>query len=661
MSVLRRAAAVLASLAATAAVAHASPLTPSTAVRQAGPTISPLVATPQLTRPDLEAWLDGFVPYALERADAAGAVVAVVKDGQPLLVKGYGYADVDAGRLMTGDLTVIRPGSVSKLFTWTAVMQLVEQGKIDLDRDVNAYLDFKLPARPDGPITMRRLMTHTPGFEETVGGLLFYDPQRLEPLGVTLKRWTPQRIFPAGSTPAYSNYGAALAGYIVERVSGQPYETYVERNILKPLGMDHSTMAQPLPKALQPLMSHGYQVASRSPKPFELISTPPAGSLSSTGDDMAKFMIAHLEDERGAGLLLAPDTARLMHRPAGPALGPLNRMTLGFFEANLNGRRVIGHGGDTMWFHSELSLFLDDGVGLYFGMNSAGKADASIQVRTALLHAFADRYFPGPQVQGAVDPASARDHAAALAGVYENSRRSQSNFMSALGLVSQMKVIANPDGTVSVPALRGLDGEPRRWREIAPYVWKDVAGPWRLAAETRDGRVTRFSMDQISPIMALEPPPWWRSSAWLTPALLTSLAALILTALLWPVTALARRGHTPMLGLEPSDRRAARAARIAAIATVAIVAGWAFVLGTGVSDLEAFSGRLQPAIAALGLAGPVVVALSLAAVVWNAVRAWRRARPAWAARIWSLVLVFSVVVVAWTIVVFRLTGLNSHF
>lgn len=652
---------MLASLAATAAVAHASPLTLPTAVRQAGPTISPLVATPQLTRPDLEAWLDGFVPYALERADAAGAVVAVVKDGQPLLVKGYGYADVDAGRLMTGDLTVIRPGSVSKLFTWTAVMQLVEQGKIDLDRDVNAYLDFKLPARPDGPITMRRLMTHTPGFEETVGGLLFYDPQRLEPLGVTLKRWTPQRIFPAGSTPAYSNYGAALAGYIVERVSGQPYEAYVERNILKPLGMDHSTMVQPLPKTLQPLMSHGYQVASRSPKPFELISTPPAGSLSSTGEDMARFMIAHLEDQRGAGLLLAPDTARLMHRPAGPALGPLNRMTLGFFEANLNGRRVIGHGGDTMWFHSELSLFLDDGVGLYFGMNSAGKADASIQVRTALLHAFADRYFPGPQVQGAVDPASARDHAAALVGVYENSRRSQSNFMSALGLLGQMKVIANPDGTVSVTALRGLDGEPRRWREIAPYVWKDVAGPWRLAAETRDGRVTRFSMDQISPIMVLEPPPWWRSSAWLTPALLTSLAALILTALLWPVTALARRGHTPMLGLEPSDRRAARAARIAAIATVAIVAGWAFVLGTGVSDLEAFSGRLQPAIVALGLAGPVVVALSLAAVVWNAVRAWRRARPAWAARIWSLVLVFSVVVVAWTIAVFRLFGLNSHF
>lgn len=615
-----------------------------------------------LTRSDVEAWLDGFVPYALERADAAGAVVAVVKDGQPLLVKGYGYADVGAGRPMTG-ATVVRPGSVSKLLTWTAVMQLVDEGRIDLDADVNTYLDFKIPSRPDGPVTMRRLMTHTAGFEETVGGLLFYDPKRLEPLEVTLKRWTPRRIFQAGTTPAYSNYGAALAGYIVERVSGLTYETYIARNVLAPLGMTHSTMVQPLPAALQPLMSKGYRLASAPAKPFELISTPPAGALSSTGDDMAKFMIAHLEDERGAEQLLSPRAAQLMHRPAGPALGPLNRMTLGFFEGNLNGRRMIGHGGDTMWFHSELSLFLDDGVGLYFGMNSAGKADASIQVRTALLQGFADRYLPGPRAEGVVDAATAREHAAAIAGVYENSRRSASNFMAILGLVGQMQVVANPDGTISVPAFRGLDGEPRRWREIAPYVWRDVAGPWRLAAETKDGRVIRFSMDQISPIMVLERAPWWRSSAWLMPALLASLGALVLTVVLWPIVALARRGRPSPGGVEPADLRAGRAARLAALATASVVAGWAFVVGTGISDLEAFSGRLQPAIGFLGIAGPIVLAASLWAMTWRVARVWRggQMRAPWASRIWSVVLVLSVATVAWTVVVFRLFGLNTHF
>ncbi|CAN7614501.1 beta-lactamase family protein [Phenylobacterium sp. LjRoot164] len=615
-----------------------------------------------MTRPDLEAFLDGVVPYALARADVAGAVVAVVKDGQPVLVKGYGLADVRARRPMTGE-TVIRPGSVTKLFTWTAVMQLVEQGRIDLDRDVNAYLDFKIPQRPDGPITMRRLMTHTSGFEETVQGLMFSDPRDLDPLDVTLKRWIPERVFAAGSTPAYSNYGAALAGYIVQRVSGEPYETYVERHIFTPLGMRHSTMLQPAPAALRPMMSLSYQLASRPAKPFELISQPPAGAMSSTAEDMAKFMIAHLEDERGRGRLLQPQTARLMHSPAGPALGPLNRMTLGFFQGDLNGRRMIGHGGDTMWHHSELSLFLDDGVGIYFGMNSAGKGDAAVQVRTALLQAFADRYLPGPQPTGTVDPAAAASHAMALSGVYENSRGSRSNFMAALGLASQMKVIAQPDGSIIVPALLGLNSEPRRWREIAPYVWKDVDGPWRLAAETRDGVVTRFSMDQISPIMVLQPVPWQRSSAWLAPALAAALAALALTVALWPIAVLARRGYAATIYRDRADRRAARLARLAALATLAVVGGWVFVIGTGISNLEALGGPLQPVIGILGLAGPVVVLVALAAMTWNLRRAWRRVegRGPWAARLWSIVLLAATAVVAWTLWAFHLFGLNAHF
>lgn len=651
--------AVLAGLIATSA-AIAQPSSAPSPTPAPTPSATRLPAA--LTRADLEAFLDGYVPLALARADAAGAVVAVVKDGQPLLVKGYGLADVQAGRRMTGN-TVIRPGSVTKLFTWTAVMQLVEQGRIDLDQDINAYLDFKIPARADGPITMRRLMTHTPGFEETVQGLLFSDPGDMESLEVTLKRWTPTRIFAAGSTPAYSNYGAALAGYIVQRVSGEPYEAYVERHILKPLGMQRSTMSQPLPAALRSMMSQSYQLASRPAKPFELISQPPAGALSSTAEDMARFMIAHLEDEKGAGHLLRPQTARLMHAPAGPALGPLNRMTLGFFQGDLNGRRMIGHGGDTMWHHSELSLFLDDGVGLYFGMNSAGQGDSAVQVRTDLLQAFADRYLPGPQASGKVDLATARSHAAALAGVYENSRGSRSNFMAALGLVGQVKVIAQADGSIVVPAFRSLDGQPRRWREIAPYVWKDVNGPWRLAAETRDGAVTRFSMDQISPIMVMQPVPWQRSSAWLAPALAAAVATLALTLALWPIAALARRGHAPTIYRDPTDRRAGRLARLAALGVLAVLGGWAFVIGTGLSNLEALSGPLQPAIGILGLAGPVVILAALAAMAWNLRRAWRRVegRAPWAARLWSVALLAAVAVAAWTVAVFHLFGLNAHF
>src|ERR1700749_933485 len=173
-----------------------------------------------LERADLEPWLDGFMPYAIERGDVAGAVVAVVKNGEVIFAKGYGLADVEKHTPVDAERTMFRPGSVSKLFTWTAVMQLVEQGKLDLDHDVNEYLDFKIPARADGPITLRDIMTHTPGFEEQIRSLIVDDPKQLIPLKAYAERSTPVRIFKAGSTPAYSNYATALAGYIVERVSG---------------------------------------------------------------------------------------------------------------------------------------------------------------------------------------------------------------------------------------------------------------------------------------------------------------------------------------------------------------------------------------------------------------------------------------------------------
>jgi CubicO group peptidase (beta-lactamase class C family) len=623
---------------------------------------SPTTVAPALTRADLEAWLDGMLPYALKRGDVAGAVVAVVKDGQPLLVKGYGYADVATGKPVDADLTLFRPGSVTKLFTWTAVMQLVGEGKIDLDRDVNAYLDFRIPVRADGPITMRRLMTHSAGFEETIGNLASRDASSMQPLGVTLKRWIPARIYPAGATPAYSNYGAALAGYIVQRVSGQPFDAYVEQQIFRPLAMDHSTMRQPPPGALRALMSTGYRTASEPAKPYEFIGVPPAGAAASSGADMARFMIAQLQDERGAGLLLKPETARLMHRTYAPGLGPLNRMTLGFFESNLNGRRIISHAGDTQWFHSELDLFLDDGVGLYFSANSAGKDAAAQQIRTELLQAFADRYFSGPQPQGPVDPATARAHAAMIAGVYESSRRSASNFMSLATLLGAMPVKADQDGTISTPHILALDGQPRRWREIAPFVWKDTAGPWRLAAEVRDGRVVRFSTDQFSPIMMFEPAPWWRG-AWLAPALQAGLAALALTTLLWPLAALARRKYRAPFALQGRDAWAYRGARLACIASLTVAAGWMLIIGAGVQDLALFSGTLNPWIMALGLAGPAALAAALAATMWNAWRVWRRTRgwSAWFARLWSIILVLGVVTVCWSAAAFHLFGPNAHF
>src|SRR6266511_4214193 len=346
----------------------------------------------QLTAQDLEAFLDGIVPLQLERDDIAGATIAVVKKGKLLFAKGYGYADYKNKKPVSADETLFRPGSTGKLFTWTAVMQLVEQGRLDLDRDVNTYLDFKIPDAFGQAITLKNLLTHTPGFEEQIKDLFTVGSESPN-LGAYLKTHIPKRIYPPGTVPAYSNYGAALAGYIVERVSGHPFNEYVEENIFKPLGMIHSTFRQPLPPTLSPSMSNRYQLASDEPNPFEVVVPFPAGSMSSTAADMARFMLAHLQDgQLGDARILRPETARLMHSRKFALDQAANAMAYGFYEESRNGHRIIGHAGDTLYFHSDLHLIPEAGLGFFVSHNSLGRGQPL--PRTTMWEMFLDRYFP---------------------------------------------------------------------------------------------------------------------------------------------------------------------------------------------------------------------------------------------------------------------------
>ena len=422
------------------AVEPSAPLSPpATATTSAAPANSPeqVGAAVPLTKADVDVWLDGYLPYALRTADIPGAVVTVVKDGQLLTARGFGYADREKRSLVDPDRTLFRPGSVSKLITWTAAMQLVEQGKLDLDKDINTYLDFKIPEYDGKPVTLRQLMTHTGGFEEAVKDIIYSDPAHIVPLGDYLKRWTPTRVYAPGTTPAYSNWATALTGYVIERVSGESFDDYCDKHIFAPLGMSNSSMRQPLPAALAGQMASGYKPGAEAGK-FEIVGPAPAGSLSSTGTDMAKFMIAHLDQGKG---LLSPEVAAMMHNSpldkVNPAslLPPLNRMELGFFETNLNGREVIGHLGDTEYFHTSLHLLMKEGVGIYFSFNSGGREGQVQTLRWSLFEDFADRYFPEvPVANKPVDEKTAAEHAAMMAGNWQVSRTTWSSPLNMLQL-----------------------------------------------------------------------------------------------------------------------------------------------------------------------------------------------------------------------------------
>ena len=610
--------------------------------------------THELTAGDVDAWLDGYLPFALAQADIAGAVVVVVKDGQVLTQRSYGYADVAARRPVDPATTLFRPGSISKLFTWTAVMQLVEQGKIDLDVDVNRYLDFSIPPYGGKSITMRNIMTHTPGFEASLKHLIVFQSSGPIPtLGDALKQRLPKRVFAPGTTGAYSNYAVGLAGYIVQRVSGLPFEDYIDRHVFAPLNMTHATFRQPLPAALVPFMSKGYAKASADPEPYEIVTLPPAGALAVSAADMAKFMIAHLN--QGAGLM-QPATAELMHDPAQPAVPGVDRMALGFYEQRVNGLAAIAHGGDAINFHSDLWLLPAQHVGLFMSMNSAGTGRATHEIRLALLQQFGARYFPEAAAAPPIELSTAREHAKMLSGSYIASNGSFSNFVDLGNFIGQTKIGLDKDGRPFIPSLPNFAGVARHWIEVAPFRWQDANGPERLAALLKDGRVVRWGVDDDSPTNVFDRAPWYRDAAGLKPLCLIALIVIAFTALSWPAAAIARRRYgvaNPLAGAELLSYRLMRAL---CWLTLIVLAGWMSLLGLRTIVMDNIDGRVW----LLEIAGSLGGFGLVGAALWNLRRTWSRPRGRIAAT-WSAIQVLAALTTLYVGLAFHLISLGTKF
>lgn len=641
-----------------AVMAAALSLLPALPAAAAGTQAPPAAAHP-LDRADLEAWLDGFVPYALKSGDIAGAVVAVVKDGHVLLEKGYGYADVARRIPMDPAATMVRAGSTSKLFTWTAVMQLVAQHKLDLDRDVNAYLDFKIPGRAGRVVTLRDLMNHRAGFEEGLKDVLADDPNGLPSTEHYLKSHPRPELFVPGTVPAYSNYGAALAGYIVQRVSGEPFDDYIARHILAPLDMAHTTFAQPLPARFRAAMANGYMTASSPPHPYELVVTAPAGSAATTADDMTRFMIAQLQLGRyGDRSILDADTARRMQSPSETGLPGFATMAHGFFYAHRNGRVVIGHGGDTVVFHTELDLLPGEDVGLFYTFNSRGRDDAVYAARALLFDEFMDRYFPVAAAPAAVPamPSAARD-AQQIEGLYESSRRVEHGFLSFFYLLQQTVIAANADGTITAPAGEGMQGDVT-FREIGPQLWREANGTRELALRNVDG--VKTVIDSDDPTAVLQAVPFWRSQSLNLTVLLASAAVIFWTLLLWPLSPLLRRGEPGDSAATPPLRRLRLQLRCAALVDAVYLAAWTLLLLPVLSyRLEVYGYRLDPVVLALECSGLLVLGAACVGL-WSAWQTFRLDAPV-LSRIWNVAVAVALLGVVWIGAMGGLMAINLNY
>jgi CubicO group peptidase (beta-lactamase class C family) len=613
------------------------------------------VAAPKLGPADLEAWLDGFFPSALQQGDIAGAAVMIVKDGSILLEKGYGYADLTKNVAMDPRQTVMGVGSVSKLFTWTAVMQLVEQGKLDLDHNVNDYLDFKIPDAFGQPITLRSLMTHTAGFEEM---LKQYTRAGSAPrsLGAYLRAVpVPRRIYPPGTVPAYSNYGADLAGYIVERISGEPFSSYVENHILNPLGMRRSTFRRPPPPLLLNDLAKNYGLASsgeplpsnaNNPEPTDM----PAGSFMSTADDMSRFMLAHLNDGRFENAqILSPETSQRMHATAFVPVPGAQGITLGFFRNDTNGHRIIAHDGDLSGFHTDLQLLLDDGIGFFTSVNSDGTGrllGAAYAMRASLFSQFMDRYFPAPTPRSEPTLWSAKKHAKLVAGEYQMSRRPGGNLMDALFLLVRVPITDTGDGTIETPGLLNLHtGRTREWREVDPFVWREVGGTARLVMDVEHSKVRAWVTDDIGSSFVLLPAPYWYSATLNLPLLAFAAGVLVLQTLLWPAAASVRRHYGRPLTLQGRQGRAFQWTRIAAAIGSLYLLGWlilAIAISTGAM---AFDVGVDPWIRVIQFLGLLTVP-GLLVAGWSAWLTCTDRRPWWI-KAWSAAIPLALLALLW--------------
>jgi CubicO group peptidase (beta-lactamase class C family) len=643
-------------LLASPAMAQAPKSTPAPPAPQQPAASAARVTEPphELTVTDVHAFLDGFLPMQLEREDIAGAVVLVVKDGAIFFAKGYGYSDVEKKTPVTVDATLFRPGSVSKLFTWTAVMQLVEQGKLDLDRDINEYLDFKIPAKFGKPITLRNLMTHTPGFEEQIKDLISEEATPLATLKQHLVEHVPERIFPPGVTPAYSNYGASLAGYIVERVSGRNFNEYVAENIFKPLGMSRSSFVQPLPADLRPLMSNGYRLGSGKSKRFEVIEEAPAGALAASAADLSRFMIAHLQNGKNQnGQILRPETMAQMHSRQFGLSPALNGMCLGFYEESRNGHRIIGHGGDTVYFHSDLHLMLDSGVGFFVSYNSAGKGE--INPRSALWYHFLDRYFPytPPKVEKL---ATAEADARTVAGRYLSSRRSESTFLKVGAVEENVEVTPEENGILKIEPFKGFNGQIKKWQEVAPLVYRAVDGQ-DLIVFVRDDQ-GRMQLAPNFPAAVEQRVALVASSDFNQSLILAVLIVLGLTLVCWPLAAIIRGHFHVRLELDAAYLRLRPWVRAVCAVDVAFLLVFLTVLNNaGTSGLSTRSDFKFEVIESLGLIG----AMGTVVVLLACLRSWKDPHAWFWGKVWNLLVLLACLGFVWFSYHWNLINFNMNY
>ncbi|MBK5280158.1 MAG: beta-lactamase family protein [Bacteroidia bacterium] len=561
---------------------------------------------------DLLYFMDGVVETHLRNKHIAGATLCVVKDGKIILAKGYGFSDVKKQTPVLANETLFRIGSISKLFTWTSVMQLVQQGKLDLNADINQYLkDFKIPDTYKEPITLKHLMTHSPGFEDLVIGLFAKDASKVKRLGEILAIEMPGRVRPPGEVASYSNHGTGIAAYIVEQVSGMNWMDYVEKNILNPLAMTSTTFRQPVPNRLISDLSKGYVYLNGEfkEKPFEYVPLAPVGAASTTAVDMANFMLAHLQLGSFEGVhILDSATAKLMQSPAFQHSPNVNPMRYGFMDMSQNGEEVIGHGGDTFWFHSNMALLPKHKVGLFISFNSEKGGGTYSEV----LEAFMDRYFPE---KNPLKPSIvlSSDYLKKFAGEYRVNRFAYNDLTKVASWFGRAQISIVESSKLKTKFGENIDF----WLPIDSLTFRNELTSEVIEFKKVEGKITTLFIGDL-PILAFDKMSGIETSAVHTTILVVSIIFILSTLIGGPMKYFIRRDYKREIN---SARKVPLSARLTSWCTSLWFLVFFILLAVGLGDPNAIVYGV-PLIVKIALAFPLVAAFFTVFVWYFVIMIW---------------------------------------
>ena len=611
--------------------------------------VTPLFAAYGTTRPAVDdetvaAFVDDFLTREVTDRNIPGATVVLVRDGRVVFSRTYGVADYDSGRPISSDDSLLRLGSTAKMFVWVLAMQLVEEGRLDLDADINRYLDFRIPEAFGAPITMRHLMTHSAGFADRIP---MVDPDtRRAPFPVRIRENIPHRVNAPGSTIAYSNYGAALAGYIVERLRGKPFESVVEERLFVPLKMTRSTLAQPLPDHLEPLLVSSYSASSRTPAPFDFVGLPPAGSASASNADMGRFL-SMLMTGGVPSILEASTLDRMMRLQKPLATGLSAGLGLGFIVGEYRGVRYAGHGGSMPAGTTDLEILPDHGLGWYLGFNGRGANGSAVPLRQEFLRAFIDRFY-APAVTAAVPrgPSTAKD----VEGKYLPTRRVHSGALQIFNGLGALVVEAE-GGALLIE----LESGPTRWLPAGSdrFVEERTGLPLAVSRDST-GRIVRLGSPLLNSVSQYEPAP---AAVRYLPLLLAAAAVFLALAVvpsLWRGVNRLRNRNRRRHPASTDPRPIGRWAAIAVWLIVVAVAGWALYMVVTIVDPAVVNSSRPVAIflSLLSTATPIAALL----IALDAVATWRNpVRSRWVAA-GRTVSACSALAVVWLLFAFGFAG-----